>query len=104
MGATLWTYVVPYQDDLAAAIKTLHRQVFDSGDYFWHRADLPASLHDLWRDETAQGGTHSILDINWLIEADEPEQPGRIRPLTTAERLETFGADRPTRSDFERAQ
>jgi hypothetical protein len=33
VGASGWEYVVPYQEDLAAALDALCRQVFVSGEY-----------------------------------------------------------------------
>jgi hypothetical protein len=94
----------PYQEDLRAALEALHDQVFRSEDFVWYDENLPSSLKAVWTDEKAEGGTHSIPDLNHLIDAEEPDRPGRIRPLTSPERLRTFGTDTPSRSDFDRVE
>jgi hypothetical protein len=43
VGASGWEYVVPYQDDLGAALDALRRQVFASGEYL-----KPSFYGDVW--------------------------------------------------------
>ena len=104
MGASAWYHTVAYHDDLRAASAALQRDVFERGEYSWPQEQRPTSLRALWHDGDAEGGTHSVLDLNWLIDEDEPDEPGRIRPLTRDERRQAFGTDRPTRADFDRAR
>jgi hypothetical protein len=50
MGASGWRYVVPYQEDLAAALDALRRQVFADGDFVSPAEEgypEPASVEDL---------------------------------------------------------
>ena len=35
MGASGWSYFVPYQPDLQAALDALRAQVLADGDYWW---------------------------------------------------------------------
>jgi hypothetical protein len=54
MGASGWRYLVPYQEDLAAALDALRRQVFADGDYISPAEEgypEPASVEDLLLEE-----------------------------------------------------
>jgi len=58
VGASGWDYVVPYQEDLGAALDVLRRQVFASGEYlkpsfYGDVFDLPepGSVDDLFEQE-----------------------------------------------------
>jgi hypothetical protein len=114
MGASGWEYVVPYQQDLGAALDALRHQVFASGEYvkpsyYGDVFDLPepGQLEDLMQDERygefmGTSGTHSIIDVWSVIPADfDGEDFGTIRPLSDAECAELFGAARPSRADYE---
>ena len=110
MGASGWEYVVPYQQDLGAALDALHRQVFASGDFIkpsYHGAvfDLPepSSVDDLFEQERywefmGTSGTHSIIDVVNVVPVDfTGEEFGTIRPLSDAECVELFGVAQPGR-------
>jgi hypothetical protein len=114
MGASGWEYVVPYQQDLGAALDALRRTVFEAGDYlkpsyYGDVFDLPdpAILEDLVEQEQygefmGTSGTHSIIDVLTVIPADSAGNDfGAIRPLTDAECAELFGAAQPARADYE---
>src|SRR6202021_1463656 len=89
MGASGWKYVVPYQEDLAAALDALRRQVFADGDYVSPVGEgypEPASLEDLLSERyeyfIETNGTHSIRDVIEVVPAgDIRQEPGTIRPL-----------------------
>ena len=55
MAATGWSYYVPYQPDIAAALGSLRNDVFRRGDY-----SRPGylggdeSIRDVWKDMSAQ--------------------------------------------------
>jgi hypothetical protein len=110
MGASTWTYVVPYKDDLEAALDDLRRQVFEKGDFVGPAADgLPdaASIDDLlmqdyYLDFMRTTGTHSIIDVVRVVPAGSGHQEyGTIRPLTGDETFVLFGVSRPSRADFD---
>ncbi len=110
MGASGWRYVVPYQEDLAAALDALRRQVFASGDFISPAEEgypEPRSAEDLLRDEYGYfietHGTHSILDVIEVVPAEDDDQwPGTIRPLTPDDIQQVFGTGRPSRADYDR--
>ncbi len=112
MGASSWEYAVPYQPDLNAALDTLRRQVFASGEYvkpgsYGDVFDLPEpnSVDDLVSQEQywefmGTSGTHSIIDVLNVIPADfTGDALGTIRALSDAECVELFGAAQPSRAD-----
>jgi len=113
MGASSWEYVVPYQEDLGAALAALRRQVFEQGDYVkpsdgWDLPD-PGSLEDLMRERywefMGNCGTHSIIDVFKIAPADfDPDdygdEFGTIRPLSEAEYVQLFGVARPGRAEY----
>jgi hypothetical protein len=113
MGASGWDYVVPYQEDLGAALDALRRQVFASGDYlkpgyYGDVFDLPEpdSVDDLFEQEQYRefmgtSGTHSIIDVASVVPADfAGEEFGTIRPLSDGEYVELFGVTQPGRADY----
>ncbi len=107
MGASGWDYVVAYQDDVAAAMRELQARVFDEGDYYWpgEQSARPATLEQLWEDEAVQeSGTHSILDVDRVVAADEAEGFGTVRVLDPDEFLAGSGIPYLTRAVFEQAQ
>jgi len=111
MGASGWDYCVPFQADMAEALRELRAQVFERGEFLWHgewqpeRGLMPATLEQLWQDEGAQSsGTHSILDVDRVIDPyDYGDDMMTVRPLTEDEVQNWIGSSRPTRTDFERA-
>lgn len=110
MGASGWRYVVPYQEDLEAALDALRRQVFADGDFISPAEDgypEPASVEDLMRDEYAffmgTNGTHSILDVVMVVPDGDTEQlPGTIKPFAPDETRQVFGSMQPGRADYDR--
>lgn len=128
MGASNWTYFVPYQPDLNQALQELREAVFRQGDYYgpaeWY-APLwakrisddrcgyvitqvaspevrsgPQTILDLL-ERNGEQGTHSILDIQGI--AHVPFF-GVAAPLTPQQLKDLFGTDRPTRPMIEQAQ
>jgi|HubBroStandDraft_1064217.scaffolds.fasta_scaffold06537_3 hypothetical protein len=110
MGASGWKYVVPYQEDLAAALDALQRQVFADGDYLSPAEKgypEPASVEDLLSERyeyfIETYGTHSILDMIEVVPAgDTRQEPGTIRPLMPAEAQKLFDTTEPGHSDYVR--
>ena len=73
MGASAWSYFIPYQDDVQHAFRQLQQQVFANGNYLkpWQEPSaphipspgVPNNIEELL---TLAGttGTHSILDLS----------------------------------------
>jgi hypothetical protein len=113
VGASDWSYSVPYQPDLDAALQSLREQVFADGDYWWAAKDelgtsakeyddRPTTLDDLWADESVQeSGTHSILDIERVVPPDEAPDYGTIQLVTAAEAIASTGHETLTRQDLD---
>jgi hypothetical protein len=94
VGASGWEYVVPYQEDLGAALDALRRQAFVSGEYlkpsfYGDVFDLPepGSVDDLFEQEQywefmGTSVTHSIIDVTRVVPVDfDYEEFGTIVPL-----------------------
>ena len=101
---------MPYQPDFGAALKALQVRVFEDGDYYWHgewapdRTTLPPTVKELWSDEwTQEAGTHSVLDVDRVVDVDDEDDFGTVRPLSDVEVPHYFGTVRPTEADFEGA-
>jgi hypothetical protein len=111
VGASGWEYVVPYQQDLGAALECLRREVFAAGDFVRPSSvfDLPdpASVDDLTEREEywefmGESGTHSIIDVlSVILTGSDGEDYGTIRPLSETEYAGLFGTVRPGRADYE---
>jgi hypothetical protein len=106
MGASGWSYWVPHEPDLQAALEKLRARVFAEGHYFkgWGEYEVksPASIEDLFQQMgelgTATEGTHSILDMESIGETPEF---GVVCPLTEDELVARFGTTKPTRAQIE---
>lgn len=111
MGASGWAYLVLYQADLQAALDSLRRQVFESGDYIspvtWgltapESAEALAEQEYYWQF-MGEHGTHSIIDVIDVVPYDMGEQePGTVCAFTDEEYEDYFGSARPTRADWDR--
>jgi hypothetical protein len=113
MGASGWEYIVPYQQDLGAALDALRQAVFASGDYVKpHLVDdafddlpEPGSVEDLMQEQywefMGTCGTHSIIDVHAVVPASfTGEEYGTIRPLSAAECVALFGTAQPSHAGF----
>ncbi|HWT87092.1 MAG TPA: hypothetical protein VN177_15080 [Myxococcales bacterium] len=120
MGASGWHYVALYQEDTTQALVDLQRALIASGDYYHGtpREELDDPDEPGWgtyyqfdglvaareTDEFWEQGTHSILDIDRIIDAGQPDEAGAIALLPTDSTVRLLGSARPTRSDYERAR
>jgi hypothetical protein len=121
MGASGWSYFVPYQADINQALQELRQQTFDSGRYykpaeFYERIssvqpdELRAYLDDkvnalraLAKPRTidelvaqnGEDGTHSIIDITGI--SLEPGF-GTASPLAEQQLLDLFGTLQPSQA------
>ena len=108
MGAESYSYFVPYQTNLDAALQQLREREFRAGRYY------PATLFpdnageviigakhasiDDARTEAAEEGTHSILDLDSV--ADEPDFCVAA-PVPGETLRQLYGTTRPTRAQVE---
>ncbi|MFE9694983.1 hypothetical protein [Micromonospora sp. NPDC005806] len=119
MGASGWSYSVPWRPDPAAALRELHERVFADGDYWWaeggywvnnddvpaeKRAGVPppATLAELIAAEAvAYDGTHSILDVARMLRPGEEPQPCTVELVTAEEAHRVAGTGRLTREHLD---
>ena len=117
MGGEFWSYYVPYQADIQAALDALREREFRAGR-FWQPAEVqpgffgrvlregpskpkpPASIQDAIKISGATG-TRSILDMERV--SDSPDF-GVVSPLPTDELRELFGTEQPARQAFEESE
>jgi len=106
VGAEPWSYYVPYQDDIQAAMERLQQREFEAGCYRMADPDNPPATIAEATLQAAESGTGSILDM--LGVSDEPHeidgevpQFGMVAPLAPRELIELFGTDKPTRKMIE---
>lgn len=115
MGGHFWSYCVPYQEDIEAALKALREREFRAGR-FWQPAEVqpgffgrllgrgsskpkrPASIREALKI-AGFTGTRSILDIERV--ADAPEA-GAVAPVRPEDLLDFFGTDHPTLQAIEK--
>lgn len=114
MGGSSWHHIEPYDGDVAAALATVRQHEFERlfvrGTYWDDLQPAGQSftsvddLNDLWEDETfGSEGTHTIIDVWEVIDAEAFDDSHTVRPLSDEEAVEIFGTAEPTRADFERA-
>ncbi|WP_037916426.1 hypothetical protein [Actinacidiphila yeochonensis] len=105
MGASGWDYITPYSGSVEATLKALHDEVFQQ---IYGDGEEYASLTELYEDEEfmSEEGTHSILDVRWIVDTTEPVRGTdyfTVRPLPRARLVHHFGTDRPTVKQYEDA-
>ncbi len=84
MGASYWSYLVPYDDDVERAFRKLQAAVFARREYYSHDPKRRfASIDDLLEAQ-AEDGTHSILDMTRVVDEVAPPRPS---PQEAASRL-----------------
>jgi len=103
MGASAWSYFVPYQDDVQRAFQQLCQHVFASGNSLkpWEESSttnmsshrVPSSIEELL---TLAGttGTHSILDLPATI---------RLQLVSSAVLEQVIATEHPTHAMVEAA-
>ncbi|MFD8497400.1 hypothetical protein [Amycolatopsis sp. NPDC059657] len=106
MGASYWTYRGKFDGDPMKTLHEIRERIFLERDYLWEEDEPhPASVEELMANEmTQECGTHSALDVSRFIAADDPDDFGTIRPLTSAQLIAAFGTEDPTIADYEREQ
>jgi hypothetical protein len=91
MGAEPWSYFVPYQDNVEAALQALREQEFLAGRF--NGSDMnPATMAEAL-EMTSPDGTRSILDMMGVSETPEFFA---VAPLPPEKLREFFGTEQPT--------
>jgi hypothetical protein len=106
MGAHPYLYSVKYDPDVEAALQDLRQREFEAGRYnpvqpfpkfpIHHNSAAPGARHssiDEAREDAAEDGTRSILDIERV--AEEPDFMVAA-PLPDEELAQFFGTTQPT--------
>ena len=114
MGANPWTYFVPYQPDLSAALADLREHEFRAGRFFQpsevppglvgrllgrapSKPKPPASIREAIKLAGATGA-RSILDME---KVGDHFDYGVVASLPPKELRRLFGTERPNRKDVE---
>ncbi|WP_433049979.1 hypothetical protein [Dactylosporangium sp. CS-033363] len=104
MGASGWDHVVPFDEDVAAALRKLRAEVFASGEYYWlYEGDRPrpGTERELWADEEIRHCmTHSVLDV-FEVGTSGQRAFGRTFAVSDEEALRELGTAQPTPATVE---
>jgi hypothetical protein len=108
MGGHAWTYFVPYQPDIFAAMQALRRREFDAGRYnpavrfpMDRNAPSPRAQHasiEAALEASDADGTRSILDMERI---EQTPDLGVVVPLPLERLAELYGTQQPTRKMIE---
>lgn len=119
MGAEFWSYFVPYQKDLRAALDALREQEFRAGRFYQpsevgpgfvgrifgrppSKPRRPTSIREAIKiADTNATGTRSILDMERISERPEP---GAVSAVPPEELRRLLGTEQPTREMVEQAE
>ncbi len=117
MGARFWSYFVPYQEDLRAALQALREQEFRAGRFYQpsevqsgffgrllgrppSKPKQPASIREAIKTSAATG-TRSVLDMERI--SDTPDYSA-VSPVPQNELHRLLGTDKPTREAVEQCE
>jgi hypothetical protein len=92
MGAEIWDYFVPYQEDIQAALDDLRLREFNAGRYRRKEGYDPQSPEEAL-SLAGDVGTRSILDM--LYVSDRPDYH-TVSPLPSDLLMELYGTEKPT--------
>jgi hypothetical protein len=119
MGAEFWSYCVPFQEDVRAALEALREQEFRAGRFYQpaevqpgflgrifgrqpSKPKRPTSIRDAIKiADTNAIGTRSILDMERI--SDAPAS-GAVSPVPPDELRRLFGTEQPTREMVEQSE
>jgi hypothetical protein len=99
MGAMPWSYFVPFEPSVEAALAKLRQQVFESGEYQGSEMN-PATPKEALTNMEADG-TASILDI---MSVSQSPDICSVCPLSPARLQALFGTTQPTHEMVESNQ
>jgi hypothetical protein len=117
MGARFWSYFVPYQKDIGAALEALREQEFRAGRFYQpslvspgfigrilgrvpSKPKPPRSIREAIKIADAEG-TRSILDMERI--SDTPASSA-VSPVPRDELRRLLGTEQPTREIVEKCE
>jgi hypothetical protein len=116
MGAEFWSYFVPYQEDIQAALEGLREQEFQAGRFWQPSETSPGFFGRIFGRPPSKPkpaktirqavkiadatGTRSILDIERI--SDTPEFSA-VSPVPANELQDLFSTKQPTREMVEQS-
>ena len=127
MGASGWTYFVPYQADISEALQQLREEVFHQGGYFKPQQfygsllddqqvlqELPPEVREFLiadvrkrRSQSEPSSIEELLEMNGesgthsildIQEVSSEPAFGAVAPLTNEQLVELFGTEKAIRS------
>ncbi len=107
MGAEPWSYFVPYQKDVGAALEALKQREFEAGRFRMLDPRNPPATIDEAFAQMGASGTGTVLDMfgvsdePWEIGADNFDF-GMVKPMASEQLVALFGTEKPTREMIER--
>jgi len=86
MGAEPWSYFIPYQPNIQAAMESLQEQEFAAGRYhskrdYQRNLPAPTSIDDLRANYLTEEGSRSILDMLQVV--DDPQNLPTWGPISS---------------------
>src|SRR5438045_840254 len=98
MGGDAWHRTGPYEQDVAAAFRKLQEEELAHDNHGFEGRSVEELWQDpQWHEYIFTGGTASVLDFPFAIEATSAEDGPFMRPLTEAEVRRWSPRGRPTR-------
>lgn len=76
MGASAWSYFVPYEADLSAAFSRLRADVFARREFYSYGGASFTTIEELLEAQE-EDGTHSIIDMARVVDQPAPPPPDR---------------------------
>jgi len=106
MGAEPWVCAVPYQPDILAALEAARVQEFTAGRYNMEDESHPPATIEEAREQAAESGTASVLDMIGVIETpheEDAETPNycMVAPLSSEQLKELYGTEKPTKAQID---
>lgn len=104
MGGNAWTDTGPYQPDLAAAFRQAQEDELARDNHGFEGRTIEELWHDPeWHEYIFTGGTGTVLDFPFMIEAAATDRGPFMRPLTDAEVRRWAPHGRPTYEEWDAA-
>ncbi|HZZ42353.1 MAG TPA: hypothetical protein VFE58_05415 [Tepidisphaeraceae bacterium] len=96
MGAMPWSYFVPFESSVGAALQKLRQHIFKTGEF--RGSELKPATPEEAVENMEADGTASILDI---VQVSESPDFCSVCPLPTVQLETLFGTAQPTREMIE---
>src|SRR5579859_6346410 len=77
MGASGWSYFIPYQEDIAQALQDLRQKIFEEGDYqkLWLYYEVPEEVFEVLDElEEKDWASPDDLLVDTLVQILESKQ------------------------------